>query len=72
MKIKTKLLGAFATVMIVFLITGAGILFVVSNMNTMNDTVNTQIAISEQANNLERAQMSRISAPKNQRIWQVG
>jgi CHASE3 domain sensor protein len=59
MKIKTKLLLAFAIVMVVFVVTGAGILLAVSNMNTMNTTVNTQVAINEQANNLERAQMNK-------------
>ena len=59
MKIRTKLLCAFASVMIIFIVAGAGILFSVSNMNAVNDTVNTQIAINEQANNLELAQMAK-------------
>ena len=45
--------------MIIFLVTGAGILFAVSNMNAMNDTLDTQVAINEQANNIERAQMNK-------------
>ena len=36
MRIKTKLLLAFANTLIIFIIAGAGILFVVSNMNAMN------------------------------------
>jgi len=45
--------------MIIFIGAGAGILFSVSNMNALNDTVNTQIAINEQANNFELAQMKK-------------
>ena len=57
MKIKTKLLWAFATVTLVFLITGVGILFAVSNMNTMNASVTRDAAIFEAASDLERAEM---------------
>ena len=45
--------------MIIFIAAGAGILYSVSNMNAVNDMVDTQIAINEQANNLELAQMTK-------------
>lgn len=45
--------------MIIFIAAGAGILFSVSNMNAVNDMVDTQIAINEQANNLQLAQMKK-------------
>ena len=50
---------AFASTLVIFIIAGAGILLAVSNSNAMNDTLSTQVAINEQANNQERAQMNK-------------